>query len=97
MFRRLPKRGFSNVNFTTRYNIVNVGELEARFDQGAHVTAAALLDAGLIRRRGLPVKVLGDGTLSKTMRVEAAKFSQQAAAKIEAAGGTTTVSAAVVD
>lgn len=87
IFRRLPKRGFNNANFTTRFNVVNVGDLEERFDAGAHVTAAALFDAGLIRRKKLALKVLGDGSLTKAMTVEAPKFSKQAAEKITAAGG----------
>ncbi len=87
IFRRLPKRGFNNVNFATRYNIVNVAELDQRFDAGAHVTPAALRDAGLIRDKKLGVKILGAGTIGKKLIVEAAKFSKQAAEKIAAAGG----------
>lgn len=87
LFRRLPKRGFNNANFTTRYNIVNVAELEDRFEVGAHVTDAALLEVGLIRDVKLALKILGDGTLTKSLTVEAAKFSKQAAEKIAAVGG----------
>jgi large subunit ribosomal protein L15 len=86
-FRRLPKRGFSNVQFETRYAVVNVGDMEARFDSGAHVTPEALRTVGLVRRKGLPIKVLGHGTLSKKFKVEAAKFSATAEEKIKAAGG----------
>jgi len=87
LFRRLPKRGFNNANFTTRFNIVNVGDLQECFDAGAHVTPAALFEVGLIRRKNLAVKVLGEGSLSKVLTVEAAKFSKQARDKIQAAGG----------
>lgn len=87
LFRRLPKRGFNNANFTTRYNIVNVKDLEERFDSGSHVTPAALMDAGLIRHKRLAVKILGAGDLAKKITVEANKFSKQAADKIKAAGG----------
>lgn len=87
LFRRLPKRGFNNANFTTRYNIVNVADLEDRFEAGAHVTGAALCDVGLIRDMKLGLKILGDGALTKKLTVEAAKFSKQAAEKIAAAGG----------
>ncbi len=87
LFRRLPKRGFNNAQFATRYNIVNLQDLDRRFDDDAHVTPDALVDVGLIRNRKLAVKVLGTGTLSKKLTVEAGKFSKQAAEKIVAAGG----------
>ncbi|MEE9296489.1 MAG: 50S ribosomal protein L15 [Phycisphaerae bacterium] len=87
LFRRLPKRGFNNAKFATRYNIVNVKDLEERFDAGAHVTPAALMDAGLIRHKKLAVKILGSGELVKKITVEADRFSKQAADKIKAAGG----------
>jgi len=87
LFRRLPKRGFSNVQFETRYHIVNVGALEERFDAGTRVTGQAMVEAGLIRDLSRGVKILGDGSLSKKLTVEAARFSKQAAEKIQAAGG----------
>ena len=86
-FRRLPKRGFSNAPFRTRYSIVNVGSLEARFEAGAHVTPQSLLQMGLIRNSRDLVKVLGDGELTKKLIVDAAKFTTSATKKIEAAGG----------
>lgn len=91
IFRRLPKRGFNNADFAIKFQVVNVGDLEECFKPGAHVTAAALREIGLIRRRGLPVKVLGGGGLTKKLTVEAAKFSKQASDKIAAAGGQTRV------
>ena len=87
LFRRIPKRGFSNFEFRTEYSVVNVGDIEARFEAGAHVTPGALVEVGLIRNLRLDVKVLGGGELSKKLKVEAAKFSRQAAQKITAAGG----------
>ena len=86
-FRRIPKRGFNNAQFTKRYTIVNVASLEAKFDAGAHVTAQVLRESGLIRSLALPVKILGQGELKKKLRVDAAKFSQSALDKIKAAGG----------
>ncbi len=86
-FRRLPKRGFSNVQFATRYGIVNVGSLESRFEVDTHVTSQSLLEAGLIRTLRLPVKILGNGALTKKLTVDAAKFSKTALEKIQAAGG----------
>ncbi len=87
----MPKRGFSNARFTTRYNVVNVGLLDSRFEPGAHVTPQALLKAGLIRHLRYPVKVLGDGTLATKLIVDAAKFSSSAMEKIQAAGGETRI------
>ena len=90
-FRRMPKRGFSNARFATRYTIVNVGSLEERFDVGAHVTPQALIEVGLIRQLRDPIKVLGEGDLTKKLTVDAARFSGSAIQKIEAAGGTARV------
>lgn len=91
LFRRLPKRGFSNARFRTRYAVVNVADLEQRFDPGARVTAHALQEAGLVRDVFAPIKVLGQGQLTKQLTVEAHRFSKQAAEKIAAAGGQTKV------
>ncbi|MEK6799377.1 MAG: 50S ribosomal protein L15 [Planctomycetota bacterium] len=86
-FRRIPKRGFTNAKFTERFVPVNVGSLEKAFTANAHVTAQVLLEAGLIRSLQLPVKILGEGTLTKKLTVEAAKFSRSAEEKIKTAGG----------
>src|SRR5262245_48583077 len=67
LFRRVPKLGFSNVIFRTEYQVVNVRDLEARFENGSHVTAAALHELGLIRDADEPVKILGDGELKKKL------------------------------
>ncbi len=91
LFRRIPKRGFSNVNFETKYAVVNISALDSRFDEGAEVNPDMLVKAGLIRDTKLPVKVLGTGETKKKLTVTAAKFSETAKQKIEAAGGTTTV------
>jgi large subunit ribosomal protein L15 len=88
LFRRVPKRGFSNVNFATVYAAVNVKLLEARFEDGAQVTAESLVGAGLIPNTKLPVKILGEGSLTKKLNVKAAAYSAAAKQKIEAAGGT---------
>lgn len=86
-FRRIPKRGFSNARFTTRYSVVNIGSLESRFEAGTHVTPQSLLEAGLIRNLRYPVKVLGTGALTRGLIVDAAKFSKSAVEKIQAVGG----------
>jgi large subunit ribosomal protein L15 len=85
LIRRLPKRGFTNI-FKKDYAIINVETLE-RFESGQEVTPALLVSKGLLRARSDGVKVLGTGALTKALTVHAHKFSQSAAAKIEAAGG----------
>ncbi|RJP40915.1 MAG: 50S ribosomal protein L15 [Phycisphaerales bacterium] len=94
VFRRVPKRGFSNARFRTEYSVINVGDLETKFEAGEKVSGAALVEAGLIRNTRRPVKVLGDGELTKRLIVEAARFSRSAAEKIAAAGGEAQVSQA---
>jgi large subunit ribosomal protein L15 len=87
LFRRLPKRGFNNANFATRYVIVNVLQLET-FEEGARVDPQALRDAGLIHSARERVKILGDGELNRRLTVAAHKFSRSAQQKITSAGGT---------
>jgi large subunit ribosomal protein L15 len=89
MQRRLPKRGF-RLPFPVRTVSVNVAELE-RFDAGAVVDEAALRQARLVQGRDARIKILGNGELSKALKVTAHGFSKSAAAKIEKAGGTVTV------
>jgi len=86
-FRRIPKRGFSNAQFTQRFSVVNVADLDARFEAGEHITPEALQAAGLIRTVREPVKVLGNGSLTKRLIVDVAKYSKSALEKIQAAGG----------
>lgn len=86
MARRLPKFGFTNVNFRTEYNIINISQLN-NFD--GEVTPELLKKNGLVGS-GL-VKVLADGQLSKALRVKAHKFSETAKKAIEGAGGTAEV------
>jgi large subunit ribosomal protein L15 len=86
IFRRLPKRGFSNENFERRFYIVNLADL-AEFDDGATVDSIALETAGLVPDQKLPVKILGDGELTKKLTVVAGKYSKTAHDRIAAAGG----------
>jgi large subunit ribosomal protein L15 len=86
--RRMPKRGFSNADFRKHYHVVNLKVLEAICEGGCEVNAEALAAAGIIRDATLPLKVLGEGELTKKLTVTAAKFSASAKAKIEGAGGT---------
>lgn len=90
LFRRLPKRGFSNYNFATRCEIVNIGQLE-RFDDGTIVGLKQLSNAGLIANNAGKVKILGKGNLTKKLQVAAHKFSRTAEQKIVASGGTATL------
>lgn len=83
---RIPKRGFSNVNFATRYQVVNVADLDA-FEDGARVDVGALAAKGLVRVKGDPVKILANGELGKKLTVVAHAFSEAAAKKIADAGG----------
>jgi large subunit ribosomal protein L15 len=85
LIRRLPKRGFTNI-FKKDYAIINI-EILDRFESGQEITPALLVSQGMIRSRHDGVKVLGTGALTKALTVHAHKFSQSAAAKIEAAGG----------
>jgi large subunit ribosomal protein L15 len=96
IFRRLPKRGFSNAVFRTSYQVVNIGSLEEAFKTGEHVTPQALLDRGLIRHLRNPVKILGTGKLTKKLTIDAAKFSESALKAIESAGGKAVVTTAGV-
>lgn len=91
LFRRIPKRGFSNFKFTTTYAAVNIAALDSRFDSGAEINPDMLAKAGLIRDTKLPVKVLGTGDTKKKFTVTAAAFSASAKEKLEKAGGSTTV------
>ena len=84
--RRMPKRGFNNI-FATEYTVVNVADLEARFENGAVIDTDALIDAGLVTKVLDGVKVLGNGEVTKSFTVKATKFSESAKAKIESAGG----------
>lgn len=84
--RRMPKRGFNNI-FATEYTVVNVADLEARFENGAVIDTGALIDAGLVTKVLDGVKVLGNGEVTKSFTVKAAKLSESAKAKIESAGG----------
>ncbi|MHC4954764.1 MAG: 50S ribosomal protein L15 [Planctomycetota bacterium] len=88
LYRRLPKRGFNNAIFRTVYAIVNVGQLESTFDDGATVDADAIRAAHLVNAKTGPIKVLGGGELTKKLTVTADGFSGSARKKIEAAGGT---------
>ncbi len=87
IYRRVPKRGFSNVQFAWRYEIVNVSQLE-RFEDGSVVSLQQFSDVGLIDSSKSKVKILGGGALTKRLQVTAHKFSKAAEQKITDCGGT---------
>ena len=87
IYRRLPKRGFSNDDFARRFHVVNLSDLE-QFADGATVDAAALVQAGLVPDTKQPVKILGDGSIGKKLTVVAGWYSRSAHQKITEAGGT---------
>ena len=86
LYRRLPKRGFSNAKFKTTYAIINLSDLN-RFDNGVEITPEMLKEMGLIKNLQDGIKVLGNGTLEKKLTVKAHKFSEKAKAEIEKLGG----------
>ena len=89
LFRRMPKRGFKNVN-RKDYAIVNLETLN-KFEDGTEVTPALLVETRVVKDEKDGIKVLGNGELTKKLTVKASKFSASAKAAIEAAGGTAEV------
>ena len=86
IYRRVPKRGFTNARFRTEYTIINVDRLNA-FEDGDVVDLAAILEQGLVSMNTKLLKVLGNGDITKKVTVRAQKCSTAAAEKIRAAGG----------
>jgi large subunit ribosomal protein L15 len=87
LIRRLPKRGFNNAAFKTRFAIVNLDDLN-EFADGTAIDESMLRKAGLVRGKIDAVKILGRGELTKKVSISGAKFSETAKRKIEAAGGS---------
>jgi len=90
LYRRLPKRGFTNARFKVTFSIVNVAQLDKTFQDGDTVDAEAIRASHLVNAKTGPIKVLGGGELSKKLSVSVQGFSESARRKIEAAGGTAT-------
>ncbi|MFW5682401.1 MAG: 50S ribosomal protein L15 [Phycisphaeraceae bacterium] len=90
LFRRWPKRGFSNAQFKKHFAVVNLGAIASRFEAGAEVNPDMLAKVGLIHDTKLPVKVLATGELNMKLTVAAHAFSAAAKEKIEKAGGAVT-------
>ena len=85
LYRRLPKRGFTNI-FGTEYTTINVKDLD-RFEAGTVVTPELLEEVGLVKQVKDGIKILGDGAINNSLTVKANKFTKSAVEKIEAAGG----------
>jgi large subunit ribosomal protein L15 len=87
LYRKLPHRGFNNFNFRTEIAVVNLRDLAGLDASVTEVDAPALALAGIIRSGEVSVKVLGDGEITRALKITAARFSESAKAKIEKAGG----------
>ena len=86
LFKRLPKRGFSNYEFKIKYAVINVEDLNV-FEESVEVTPEILKDSGMIKNQLDGIKILGNGTLDKKLIVKAHSFTKTAKEKIEAKGG----------
>ena len=86
LYKRIPRRGFNNKRFATRYAVVNVKDLNI-FEDGATVTPETLKEIGLVKKELSGIKILGSGELTKKLTVKANVFTNQAINKIESIGG----------
>ncbi len=91
LYRRLPKRGFNNKRFETKYATINLSDLNTFFKDGEEVTPEILKERGIIKKQLSGIKVLANGKLEKKLTVKANRFSSKAVSAIEAAGGKTEV------
>ena len=87
LFKRIPKRGFTNIH-QKLYAVVNLGDIEERFEAGEVVELATLKQKGLVKKEYEGVKILGNGELSKALTFKVAKVSESASEKISKAGGS---------
>lgn len=87
LYRRVPKRGFTNAKFRTEYATINLSDLNKYFNDGDVVTPELLKEKGIIKKQLCGVKVLGNGELEKKLTIRANRFSSSAVTKIESAGG----------
>ncbi len=87
IYRRVPKRGFNNARFETKYATINLSDLDKFFNDGDVVTPEVLKEKGLLKKQLSGVKVLAKGELTKKLTVKASRFSSAAVTKIENAGG----------
>jgi large subunit ribosomal protein L15 len=90
LYRRIPKRGFSNAKFKTEYAVINLEDLNV-FEDGTVVTPALLSETGMVKQQLSGIKVLGNGNLEKKLTIKAHKFSKSALDKINESGSTAEV------
>ena len=93
LHRRLPKRGFNNINLKTKVEVVNLAQIEKAFNDGDTVNEESLRKAGLINRACEQVKVLGQGEITKKVSLVVDTISASAKDKVEKAGGSVTIAA----
>lgn len=93
LYRRIARRGFSNYWFKKEYAIVNLVDIEARFNDGETVNRASLVEKGLVKKADALIKVLGNGDLTKKLTVDVDKVSASAKEKIEKVGGSVVAAA----
>ena len=91
LFRRIPKRGFSQARFAKDFHIVNVGDINDKFDDGAVVDQEALSKVGLAKGPADGVRILGNGEVTKKLTIKASHFTKSASEKITAKGGSTEI------
>ena len=91
LYRRIPKRGFKNTRFETKYAVINLSDLDKFFNDGDVVTPEVLKEKGIIKKQLDGVKVLANGNLTKKLTVKAQRFSNVAVTKIQNAAGNTEV------
>lgn len=91
LYRRIPKRGFNNARFETKYATINLSDLNKFFKDGDVVTPEVLKERGIVKKQLDGIKVLGNGELERKLTVKANRFSSAAVTKIERAGGKTEV------
>ena len=87
IYRRVPKRGFNNARFTTRFAVINLSDLNKLFNDGDVVSEEILKERGIIKKRLGGIKILGNGKLEKKLTIKANRFTSSAVSKIEDAGG----------
>jgi len=87
LFRRIPKRGFNNARFTTRYATINLGDLNEWVKDGDIITLELLKEKNIIKKELSGLKVMGNGELDKKITIKAHRFTQSALTKIEKIGG----------
>jgi large subunit ribosomal protein L15 len=87
LYRRIARRGFSNARFKTLYEIINIKDIEEKYKDGEEVNKGSLYEKGIINKKDILVKLLGNGEISKKVKVDVDKISASALEKIKKAGG----------